>query len=329
MVSCAGFGGDAMKRCVLGALAVFACLLGVVKPVDSAEPHWPNALVIGTASPGGAYYDYGNGLAQILTRALGIPVSSRPTEGPNENIKLLEHGEIQIGFITTGSGLQAWNGSGEWTQGQKLQSMRVIFPMYDTPIHFMALEESGIRSINDLAGKRVGVGPQGGTSGTYIPKFFETLNIKATLSNGDWSTLADQMKQKQIDALAVASGVPFPAFAQIEAKSKVTYVTMTDEQITALDLAMPELEPSVIPTGSYPSLMSAYRTVGLYNLAVAHESLPNDLVYAIIRATFAHHDELMEAHPAAASTVPVNFTRNTFLGDVPLDVANLSWALLP
>jgi TRAP transporter TAXI family solute receptor len=191
--------------------------------------------------------------------------------------------------------------------------MRVMFPMYDTPIHFLALEESGIRSIDDLAGKRVGVGPQGGTSGTYIPKFFDTLGIKATLSNGDWSTLAEQMEQHQIDALAVASGVPFPAFAQIEARSKVTYVPLTASQITALDLAMPELEPSVIQPGSYPSLMGAYRTVGLYNLAVAHESLPNDLVYAIIRAVFSRHDELMEAHPAAASTIPENFTRNTFL----------------
>jgi TRAP-type uncharacterized transport system substrate-binding protein len=71
--------------------------------------------------------------------------------------------------------------------------------MYDTPIHFLALEESGIRSVDDLAGKRVGVGPQGGTSGTYIPKFLETLNIQATLSHGDWSSLAEQMQQKQID----------------------------------------------------------------------------------------------------------------------------------
>ena len=275
--------------------------------------HRPDALVIGTASPGGTYYAYGEGLARILTRDLGIRVSTRPTEGPNENITLLERGEIQIGFVTTGSGLQAWNGSGDWTQGRKLQSMRVMFPMYDTPIHFLALEELGIRSTDDLAGKRIGVGPQGGTSGTYIPKFFDTLGIKATFSNGDWSTLAEQMAQHQIDALAVASGVPFPAFAQIEARSKVRYVPLTAAQITALDLAMPELEPSVIQPGSYPSLMEPYRTVGLYNLAVAHESLPNDLVYAIIRSVFSRHDELMEAHPAAASTIPENFTRNTFL----------------
>ena len=65
--------------------------------------------------------------------------------------------------------------------------------------------------------------------------------------------------------------------------------------------------------GSYPSLLEAYRTVGLYNLAVAHDRLPNDLVYAIIKAVFGRHDEMMAAHPAAASTIPANFTRNTFL----------------
>jgi uncharacterized protein len=191
--------------------------------------------------------------------------------------------------------------------------MRVMFPMYDTPIHFLALEESGIRSLADLTGKRVGVGPQGGTSGTYIPTFFETLGIKASLNHGEWSNLAAQMEQRQLDALAVASGVPFPAFAELEAKNKVAYIPITQEQITALDLAMPELEPSVIPPGSYPSLTNAYQTVGLYNLAVAHESLPNDLVYNIIKAVFAYHDEMMAAHPAAASTIPANFTRNTFL----------------
>jgi len=191
--------------------------------------------------------------------------------------------------------------------------MRVMFPMYDTPIHFLALEESGIRSLADLTGKRVGVGPEGGTSGTYIPKFFETLGINATLSHGDWSNLAAQMEQRQLDTLAVASGVPFPAFAELGARNKVTYIPITREQITALDLAMPELEPSVIPPGSYPTLAGAYQTVGLYNLAVAHESLPNDLVYSIIKAVFAFHDEMMTAHPAAASTIPANFTRNTFL----------------
>jgi hypothetical protein len=46
-------GGVAMKARVLGILALVAGLLGLVMPARSAEPHWPEALVIGTASPGG------------------------------------------------------------------------------------------------------------------------------------------------------------------------------------------------------------------------------------------------------------------------------------
>ena len=57
---------------------------------SSAEPNWPDSLAIGTASPGGTYYVYGEGLAKILTTALEIPVTMLPTEGPAQNIELLE-----------------------------------------------------------------------------------------------------------------------------------------------------------------------------------------------------------------------------------------------
>jgi TRAP-type uncharacterized transport system substrate-binding protein len=59
--------------------------------------------------------------------------------------------------------------------------------------------------------------------------------------------------------------------------------------------------------------MKRYDTVGLYNFAVAHQNLPPDLVYEIVKATFEFHAELMEVHPAAAATVPENFVYNTLL----------------
>ena len=46
---------------------------------------------------------------------------------------------------------------------------------------------------------------------------------------------------------------------------------------------------------------------------MAHESLPDDLVYNLVRAVFENHDEMIEAHAAAAETVPANIERNTFL----------------
>jgi hypothetical protein len=54
-------------------------------------------------------------------------------------------------------------------------------------------------------------------------------------------------------------------------------------------------------------------SLGLYNFAVAGKDLPDNLVYAIVDAVFANHEELAQAHPAAEQTVPANFIHNTFL----------------
>ena len=294
-------------------VALLTAVFIAPKSVLSREPHWPDSLTIGTASPGGTYHAYGEGLARILTRELGIPVLALPTEGPNQNIALLEADRIQLAFVTLGVALQAWNGTGSWTEGKQLRTMRAIFPMYDTPFQFAVLRDSGIQSIADLTGRRVGVGPHGGTSGTYIPEFFRTLKIDASLVHGDWDELASQLQERRVDALAVAAGVPFPSFTELERKAKLRYLPLAANQIVDLRLAMPELGPSVVAAGIYPSLLKHYQTVGLYNFAVAHKDLPSDLVYAIVDAVFANQEQLSEAHPAASATVPANFTRNTFL----------------
>jgi TRAP transporter TAXI family solute receptor len=293
--------------------AVLAALMMSPRAASAQEPHWPSSLTIGTASPGGTYYAYGEGLARILTRALNLPVTARSTEGPGQNILLLEAGEIQIGFVTLGVALQGWNGSAPWTGGKQLRAMRALFPMYDTPFQFMVREGSGIRTVGELTGKRVGIGPQGGTSGAYIPDFFKTLKVDASLAYGDWADLANQVQAGTLDALAVAAGTPFPSFTDLERKGKVRYIPLTPQQILDLRLAMPELGASVVGSGTYPSLRSNYETVGLYNFAVAQRDLPVDLAYAILDAVFANHDELVDIHSAAAETMPANFTRNTFL----------------
>jgi len=303
-----------MKARIFGILAIaMAAFVALATPVLSADPDWPATLTVVTGSPGGTYHVYGAALAKILTRALGLPVAERTTEGPNQNIQMLEAGDAQLGFVTVGAALKAWNGTAEWTNGKQYRSMRALFPMYDTPFHFVALKDSGIRSLADMAGKRIGVGPQGGTSGTYIPMFLKTLKIDAALTYGTYEGLAAELSDGKLDVLAVAAGAPLPAIAALEAKKKIQFVEPSREEILALRLAMPELTPSTIPAGVYPSLKKGYASVGLYNFAVANKNLPDDLIYAIVDAVFANHQELVEAHPAAAETVPANFVHNTFL----------------
>src|SRR6476659_3490467 len=173
---------------LLPRLALVATVRAVcATPARAAEPDWPDQLRIGTASPGGTYYVYGEALAKILTRTLDLPVQRLATEGPVQNIELMEAGEAKLGFVTIGVALQAWNGTGVWAGKKPARSMRAIFPMYDTPFQFLVLRESGARSIAEMAGKRVGVGPRGGTSAAYFPQFFQTLKIPVNLVFGEWA----------------------------------------------------------------------------------------------------------------------------------------------
>ena len=74
--------------------AVVATLLGIAisTSAPAASPDWPKSLTLGTASPGGVYYVYGEALAQILTEKLGIAVNPLPTQGPVHNVKLVDSG---------------------------------------------------------------------------------------------------------------------------------------------------------------------------------------------------------------------------------------------
>src|SRR3954471_1036315 len=122
-----------MRMRVRALAVIVAVTLALPSPTRAGEPNWPDDLTIGTASPGGTYHVYGAGLAHILTRELGLPVVMRATEGPAENIALMESGAAKLGFVTAGVALQAWNATGIWAGKPPARSLRVMFPMYDTP----------------------------------------------------------------------------------------------------------------------------------------------------------------------------------------------------
>jgi uncharacterized protein len=303
-----------MKTFVTRRAALMAApLLMTPRSLRAAPANWPSTLVIGTAAPGGTYILYGQALAKILNDSLGVTVSAQSTQGPDQNIVLLETGTIQLGMVTMGPALQGWEGTGEWTRGKKYRVMRAIFPMYDTPFHNVVLKSSGIGSMKEMASKRLGVGPKGGTAGTYYPAIFKTLGLEVAVRNGAWTEVGKQLQEKQLDMLACALGVPFPFLLGLEKQLEIESIVFTPDEIATLRKAMPELSPSVVPAGTYASLKSDYQTIGMYNFAVAHKDLPDDLVYAILKAVFDKHELLVAAHSSAKETLAANVTRNSVL----------------
>jgi uncharacterized protein len=280
---------------------------------NAANPDWPKALTIGTASPGGVYLPYGRFLAKLWTEKLHIPVDAVATQGPIHNIKLLDLGGAQIGLTTMGIALDGWNGAGTWTEGKRYQNMRALFPMYDTPFEATVLRRSDIMTLQQLDHKIVGVGPRAGTGGLYIPQIMNLLGIAADIKYGSVDDQATDLLAGQYAASSTMTGVPTPAWTRAESKEPLRFLTLSSEQIDAVLKKFPEISASTIPVKTYTSLDGDYHTFGVYNFAIARADLPDDLVYKLVKTLFENSTALAHDVTAASDTIPQNVSKDTFL----------------
>ena len=292
-----------------------ACLIAIwtSTTVLAANPNWPKSLTLGTASPGGVFYVYGEAMAKILTESLKIDVNPLPTQGSEHNVKLIENGDAQLGLLTMGSGLQGWNGTGDWTKGQRYRKMRALFPMYDNVFSFVTLRRSGITTVAQFNNWNVGTGPRAGAQGSYVPAILAAVGVSAKIGNSGWESLTADLLNGRYDAIVMLAGTPSPVLKKLETKEPLIFASLTSEQIEAIRKAMPELTVSEIGSGAYASLDKTYTTVGLFAFAIGRDDLPDDLVYQLVKAVFDNQPRLVNATSAAIDTVPQNALKDTFL----------------
>jgi hypothetical protein len=271
------------------------------------------ALTLGTASTGGTYFVYGGVVASLLTKQLGVTVSTQQTQGPNQNIILVSDKKVELGMTTMGIAYQAWNGSGEWTKGKKFQDIRALFPMYDTPFHFIAMKASGVDSVAKSKGKRIGLGPRAGTPGTYFPLMYKAMGYDATFRFGQASDMANQLSDGLLDVFAFAAGLPIAAYSELESQKDVVFFTFTADEIAKIKKALPELSDSVIPKSTYKKMPADHKTLGVYNFFIAHKELDNDTAYKVTKAVLENNADLVKGHEAGKETVIANWAKNTFL----------------
>ncbi|WP_196260012.1 TAXI family TRAP transporter solute-binding subunit [Pelagibacterium limicola] len=301
-----------MRLLSLAALAAATALAASPAFAQDREG-WPSSLTIGTASQGGTYFIYGTGLGGLITEELGINASGEVTGGPVQNATLVETGDHQIGLVTMGPAYEAWVGESELAPGLEHKNLRALFPMYQTPFQAVALTSSGISNVADLDGKRVSVGPAGGTAATYWPRFFEIVGVSPDVSYSGANDAVSQVKDGLIDAFAFAAGVPIAAFAQIAAENEVNIFSFTEEQRGQILQARPELAAFDVPAGTYQGFDEPALTIALWNFAVTHADLPESLAYEITKLVMENTERMVQIHATAAETVPANVDKNTFL----------------
>lgn len=303
-----------LKTILCAGVAVTATALLAMSTADAQDKKgWPSSVKVGTASQGGTYFIYGAGWANLVQEKLGINTSSEVTGGPVQNMALVNAGDLQFGMTTMGPGYDGWVGKSPIAPGVEMKNVRATFPMYMTPFQLISLADSGIKGVKDLDGKTVGVGPKGGTPGTYFPLWFKELGVNVKPQYGGASDLAGQVQDGLIDAFAFGAGLPIAAFAQIEAQASANVFAFTKEEQAKVVEAFPSVSPFTIPANTYKSQKEDQHTIAMWNFGIAHKDMPESLVYEVMKVVLENPDRMMQIHKSAAATKVENYKNNSFM----------------
>lgn len=266
-----------------------------------------------TGAAGGAFFEYGPILAEVVAAHGPLDLDIRVTGGSNENIRAVASGEADLGLINMGPAYEAWEGRPPFAAGGgPHRNLRALFPMYETPFSIVALRQSGVTSLAGLAGKTVGVGPAGGPGEVFFAGLAKALGLSVRLATGSPIDLARRVIAGEIDAFWYGSGAPVSAFVEVMKQDGVIF-GLTDGEVAALRGVFAYVAPYAIAPDTYRGQTAPLRTAAVWNFVVASDRMPEEAAYALTRAALDHTAELKAAYPAASGTAAHNVTADTFL----------------
>lgn len=277
---------------------------------------------MGTASAGGVFSPYGAAFAKVVAENSHVDIKPRVTKGSNENIDLVAAGTTALGLVNLGPALDAVSGKGPWN-GKPVTNMRAIAPMYESPYHFIALRSSGIKSVAQLAGKRVGVGPKGVPAESFLVGLLAEIGVQAILINGDPVGRGKELVSKEIDAIWIGASLPVVELKAIADQYDATIFGLTEQEVTAFRKRFPYATPYTINAQTYRGQTDPVPTVAIWNFVVGRADLPDAEVKAIALAAMKNTKAMAALYGPASATQASNASANGVMPFHPGAIAAL------
>jgi uncharacterized protein len=279
-------------------LLALGLLVGFAAPARAAE----TVITILTSPPSGVYYLMGTTLSSIYGKAMpGANVRVQATAGSVEDLKLLEAGDGELGF-TLGSILAAaWAGNMEAGFDAPFTKLRAIARIYPNFLHIMASNRSGMKTLADLKGKRVSIGPEGSGTAVDIVAICRAAGFTpsdlANFVHAPFTQSFRMIEQGTLDAAVAAGGLGVEYVRHPLASGQVTLVPVPPGVVAKL--ADDGFAAGTIPAGTYENQPSDLPTAVVGNFLVTREGVSDDVAYMMTKSLFEHLDQLVQTHPAA------------------------------
>jgi TRAP transporter TAXI family solute receptor len=256
---------------------------------------------LGAGSQGGVYYPVGVGVADILTNNMdGVTVTPEVTGASLENAVLLGNEEVEIGVVTVGDLFLAAEGQEPFKK--ELNNLTIMYQgLKPGAIQVLTLKDNGIDSIEDLKGKNVAVGPQGGGGWKAFSEILPYYDMSLDDMNPNYISYGDSIEQLSdgtVDATVITAGLPTPAVKQLASQEDYKVVPFEEEKLSKFLDEHKYYTSITIKKDFYEGMSEDVKTFATVNVVAVREDVDEDLVYEMDKVLFDNIDKLREAHPS-------------------------------
>lgn len=254
------------------------------------------------SGPGSVYFAIGSMLAKVTNKKSNLIAAKAVTSGASvANAKAIGKGEAQVALIQNDVTWYAWEGKYQF-EGKPIKALRAIGTLYPEPVQIVVRADSGIKTLQDLAGKKVVVGAAGSGCAATAERVLKSAGVwdKIEPIYQTFEEAAQSLVLGQVDAEFTVIAYPAPAIDQIAVKVPVRLIPIPDDVIKKLhDQGYPFYVKVIIPKGTYKGMTEDTQTIAVKSTLVVRKDLPDDVVYEITKILYENIDELAKAHQVA------------------------------
>jgi len=257
----------AKHQLVIFGPAALLVVVAFVVAYQFIKPAPPDRVVMATGSPEGAYHAFAQRYAAFLARE-GIELVLRPSAGSQENLGLLRSGEVELAFVQGGV-----------DDGLEEPALTSLGSVYYEPLWLFLRHDQSVRTLSDLAGQRVAVGPVGSGTRALAARLLADNGVpEETWDPRGGSTAIESLRAGELDAV----------FLVMSAESDLIDGVLRDTGLRPFDFARAEAY-----TRRHRFLNSVQLPEGAIDLAA---NIPGNAVRLLApAANLVSHPEL---HPA-------------------------------
>ena len=272
-------------------------------------------LSLGTAPPGGAFFVVGSALAEVLNEfgaPFGWSATAEATSGSQENIRRLDGGELDFAMSNAAVTYFAVRGGEGW---DKAYPMRAVMTLAPNVALFITPAGSGIDTMDDLRGQRVGVGPAGAGVEYFVGPLLAAHGITYddfTPLNATQAGAVDLIADGSAAAVFVGGAVPTASITQASASQDIRFIPFDEEARQRLIADYLFFRPATIPADTYRGQTEPFEglDVGSMHL-ITSASVSEELVYSVTKTLYEQRESVVAKHAAGRAINPTNVVRDT------------------